>query len=64
MEKTVAEEGFLEEIVGVVVCTSRVVKMKEHPHLENSPYFVLKKELLLNVLSNFEREVPLRDSAF
>ena len=50
---TEVEEGFLVEIVGVVLCTSRVVKMKEHLHLENSPYFALKKELFLTVLSKF-----------
>ena len=39
-------------------------EMKEHFHLENSPYFPLKKELLLTVLSNFERQALLKESAF
>ena len=54
-----------EEIVGVVVCTSRVVKMKEHlPFVENSAHFVLKIELLLIVFSSFEREEVLKNSTF
>ena len=61
---TEVEEGFLVEIVGVVLCTSRVVKVKEHLHLENSPYFALKKKLFLTVLSKFEREASLKDSVF
>ena len=45
------------ENVGVVACTNRALKMKEPLYfVDNSVYFVLKIELLLNVLSNFERE--------
>ena len=36
-----------------IVCTSKVVKKKES-FVENSGHFVLKIELLLPVLSNFE----------
>ena len=32
--------------------------------VENSAYFVLKTELLLTMLPNFEREVVLKDSTF
>ena len=32
--------------------------------VENSAYFMLKTELLLTILSNFEREVAFKDSAF
>ena len=32
--------------------------------IENSAYFVFEIELLLTVLSNFEREAALKDSAF
>ena len=32
--------------------------------VENTAYFVVKLELLLTVLPNFEREAPLKDSAF
>ena len=50
------------EIVGVVVCTSRVMKMKSTYHfVKNSEYFVLKIELLLTVLSNFERKAAIKD---
>ena len=53
------------ENVGVVVCTNRALKMKEHLHfVENSVYFVLKIELLLNVVSNFEREWLLLTQLF
>ena len=52
------------DIIGVVVCTSRVVKMKEHLPFCRQFSIVLKKELLLTVLSNFERESALKDSAF
>ena len=49
----------------MVVCTSRALKMKEQLHfVENSVYFVLKIELLLNVLSNFEREWLLLTQLF
>ena len=47
----------------MVVCTSRFVKMKER-FVDKSAYFVLKIQLLLRVLSNFEREATLKDSAF
>ena len=32
--------------------------------VENSAYFVLKTDLLLTMLPNFEREAALKDSAF
>ena len=49
----------------MVVCTSRVLKMKEHlPVHKDSAYFVLKIELLLTLLSDFERKAALKDSAF
>ena len=46
------------EIVGVVVCTVRVVKRKEHQLLCRN--FVLNIELLFTVLSNFEREAAFQ----
>ena len=52
------------EIVEVVVCTIRVVKMMSTNYFtENLAYFVLEREreLLLTVLSNFEREAALKD---
>ena len=53
------------EILGVVVCTIRVVKMKEHlPFVKNSGYFVFKIDLLITVLSNLERKAAIKDSAF
>ena len=54
------------EVVGGVVCTSRVVKIRGSTYHfeENSTYVVLKIELLLTVLSNFEREVLLKDCLF
>ena len=39
-------------------------EMKEHLHLENSPYFALQKESLLTVLSNFERKNFLKSQLF
>ena len=53
------------EIDGVVVCTNRVVKLKSTYHfVENSAHFVFKIELLLTVLSNFEKKAALEDSTF
>ena len=53
------------EILEVVVCTARVVKMRNtYYFIENSAYFVLEIELLMTVLSNFEREATLKGSAF
>ena len=53
------------EIAGVIVSTSRAVKMKESYHsVENPEYLILTIDLLLTVLSNFETEVALKDSAF
>ena len=53
------------EILGVVVCAIRVVKMKEHLlFVKNSGYFVFKIDLLITVLSNFERKAAIKDSAF
>ena len=57
------------EIVEMVVCKSWAVKMKVYHgciyHFEkNSEHFALKIELLLTVLSNFEREGALEDSTF
>lgn len=34
-----------------------------HHFMDNSSHFVLKTELLLTMLSNFEREVALKASA-
>ena len=49
----------------MVVCTSKVVKMKEHlPFCKEFGKFLLKIELLLTVLPNFEREAAFKDSAF
>ena len=49
----------------MVVCTSGVVKTKDHlTFVENSEFFVLKIELLFTMLFKFEREVALKDSAF
>ena len=43
---TKVEERIFAEISGVVVCTSRVVKMKHHQlFVENSAYFVLEIDL-------------------
>ena len=56
----VEQRIFLVEIVEVVACTMKVVKIKEHlGFIEDSTYFALEIELLLTVLSNFEREVAL-----
>ena len=66
------------DILGIFVCTSRVLKMKEHLPLEkyekkknhaarpvaNSSYLVLKIEVMLTVLSYIEREAALKDVAF
>ena len=50
------------EIVEVTVCTIRVAKIKEHLlFIENSD---IEIELLLTVLSNFEREASNKHSAF
>ena len=38
--------------------------MSAYHFIENATYFVLKIELLLTILSNFEREAALKDSAF
>ena len=55
------------EIVALVVFTSRVVKIKETltfcKRVQHT-YFVLKIELLLNMLSKFEREEALKDLVF
>ena len=56
----------MRKILEVVVW---VVKMKEHLPFRNEfilykAYFVLKIELLLTVLSNFERKAAIKDLAF
>ena len=61
---TEVQKRFLVEIIALVVCSSRVVKVKEHHFVENPAYVLLKIELLLTMLSNFEREVDLKNSAF
>ena len=43
----------------MAVCTIRVVKI-----IRNSAYFVSEIELLMTVLSNFQREASNKDSAF
>ena len=49
----------------MVVCTNRALKIRSSYHfVEYSAYFVLKIELLLNVLSNFERERLLMTQLF
>ena len=53
----------MAEIEGVVVCTSRVVKMKEHLRFCGE-FSILCIEFLLTMLSNIEREAVLKDSAF
>ena len=53
------------KIVGMVVCTNRIVKMKEHlKFVVNSAYFVLKTKLVLTVLPNTEKDVALKESTF
>ena len=53
------------EIAGMVVYTSKVRKTKDHlPFANNSICFVLKIELLLIVLSNYERQAALKVSTF
>ena len=47
----------------MVLCLSRVVKMKEHLPFCSELSILCIEELLLTVLSNFEREAPLKDSA-
>ena len=49
--------------VRVVACISRAAEIKEH-FVENPAHFVLKIDFLLTVLSNFEKEAVLGDSAF
>ena len=65
-EVEISERKILVTIVEVVVCTSRVVKMKGHLLFcrEFTAYLVLKIEFLLTVLLNFKREAALKDSAF
>ena len=50
------------EIVRIIVCTSRVVNT--YHFVKSSAYLVLKIELLLTKLSNFERKAGLKDLAF
>ena len=63
---TEVEEQFLVEIVALVVCTSRVVKMKEHlPFCREFSILCIEDRVVANfMLSNFEREEALKDSAF
>ena len=48
----------------MVVCTSRVVKISVHLPFCIELHLVLKIELLLIVLYDFEREAALNDLAF
>ena len=49
------------EIVVVAVCTSRVVKKNSTYHfVRKSAYFALKIELLLTMMSKFERVKDLK----
>ena len=48
----------------MVVCTSRVVKISVHLPFCRELHLVLKIELLLIVLYDFEREAALNDLAF
>ena len=50
------------KIVALVVCTSRVVKMKEYLPFWRD-FKILKIELLLTMLSNFEIDTALQGSA-
>ena len=53
------------EIVGVVVCTSRFVKMKKHlPFCREFRTLYNEDRVVLTVLSNFEQEAALKNSAF
>ena len=53
------------EIVGVVVCASRVLKMKEHLLFRKEfNIFCIKIELLLTVLPNFERKLAFKIQLF
>ena len=62
---TEVEERFMVEITSLVVCSSRVVKMKEHlPFCREFSILCIEDELLLTILSNFEREVALKDPVF
>ena len=62
-KKTDVRNGFLVNIVGRVVCTSKVVKIKKHrTFCKESSTSVLTADLLLTMLSNCEIEATLKDS--
>ena len=49
----------------MVVCSSRVLKIKDLlKFCKISSYFVLNMELLFSMLSNFEKKLAHKDSAF
>ena len=54
------------ETVGVSVCMNKIVEMKQHVTFcsEFSILCIKDIELLLTVLSNFEKEMVYKDSAF
>ena len=56
---------FLVEILGMVVCTSEVIKMKEHlPFCRKLSILCIESRVVVTTLSNFERETAHRDPAF
>ena len=60
----VQEQTSGRDVVGVVVCTVRVMKMKENLPFYREPSILCTGiELLLTALSRFEREAALKDSA-
>ena len=49
----------------MVICTSRVAKIKEHlPFCKEFSILCIEDRLLLTVLYNFKREAALKDSTF
>ena len=52
-------------LVGIVACTIRVVKMKEHLLLcREFRTFCIEDRVAVDHVSNFEREAALKDSTF
>ena len=53
------------QIVGVVVCTNRIVKMKEHlSFFREFSILFIEDRAAVDRLSNFEKESILKESAF
>ena len=62
---TEVEEQFLVEIIALVVCSNRVVKMNEHlPFFREFSILCIEDRVVVDHLSNFEKEVALKDSTF